>query len=85
MALSVLWAVYAAALVGGGLRFSKPLLRWTGLALFGLTVLKAFFVDIPALQGFYRVIALITVGVLLLAVGWAYQRISRGKQETTSA
>lgn len=85
MALSVLWAVYATALVGGGMRFSKPLLRWTGLALFGLTVLKAFFVDIPALEGFYRVIALITVGVLLLAVGWGYQRMSRRNLEAAKS
>ncbi len=83
MALSVLWAVYAAALVGGGLRFAKPLLRWSGLALFGVTVLKAFFFDIPALEGFYRVIALITVGVLLLGVGWAYQQVSRRHQEVS--
>ncbi len=85
MALSVLWAVYATALVAGGMRFSKPLLRWTGLALFGLTVLKAFFVDIPALEGFYRVIALITVGVLLLAVGWGYQRMSRRNLEAVQS
>jgi uncharacterized membrane protein len=80
MTASVVWALYASALVGVGLRAKLPAARWAGLALFGLTVLKAAFVDIPVLEGAYRVGALIALGALLLAAGWGYQRIRRGSE-----
>ncbi len=85
MSISLLWSVYATALVASGLRWSSALLRWAGLALFGLTVLKAFFVDIPVLEGFYRFVALIALGLLLIAAAWGYQKLARSQsrqQET---
>jgi uncharacterized membrane protein len=80
MTASMVWALYASVLVAAGLRAKLPAARWAGLALFGLTVLKACFVDIPVLEGIYRVGALIALGVLLLAAGWGYQRISKGAE-----
>ena len=80
MTASVVWAVYAAALVAAGLRMKLAPARWAGLALFGLTVLKAFFVDIMVLEGVYRVGALIALGVLLLAAGWGYQQIRKSAE-----
>ena len=80
MTASVIWAVYASALVAAGLKMKRAAARWAGLALFGLTVMKAFFVDIPVLEGVYRVAALIALGVLLLAAGWGYQRIRKGAE-----
>jgi uncharacterized membrane protein len=80
MTASVVWALYASLLVGVGLRAKLPAARWAGLALFAVTVLKAFFVDIPVLEGIYRVAALIALGILLLAAGWGYQRIRRSSE-----
>ncbi len=77
MSLSLLWSVYATALVAAGLKWSSALLRWAGLALFGLTVLKAFFIDIPVLEGFYRFVALIALGLLLIGAAWGYQKLAR--------
>ena len=79
MSMSLLWSVYATALVTAGLKWGSALLRWAGLALFGLTVLKAFFVDIPVLEGFYRFVALIALGLLLIAAAWGYQKLARGE------
>jgi len=76
--LSVLWSLYAAGLVAAGFRLALSSLRWAGLALFGLTVAKAFFVDMANLEGLYRVLAMLALGVLLLAVAWGYQRLVRG-------
>lgn len=81
MTASVVWAVYAAALVAAGLKMKLAPARWAGLALFGLTVLKAFFIDIPVLEGAYRVGALIALGLLLLAAGWGYQQIRKNAEE----
>ena len=80
MTASVVWAVYATALVAAGLKMKLAPARWAGLALFGLTVLKAFFVDIMVLEGIYRVGALIALGVLLLAAGWGYQQIRKSTE-----
>lgn len=77
MAVSILWSLYAAGLIAGGLRLGAGWLRWAGLGLFGLTALKAFFFDIAALDGFYRVLAFFALGLLLLGVAWGYQRIAR--------
>lgn len=75
MWVSVLWSVFAAVLVAGGLKWKVAPLRWTGFGLFGVTVLKAFFVDITLLEGVYRIAALVALGLLLLGVGWAYQKM----------
>ena len=77
LTVSVIWSIYSAALIGLGLARKTVALRWAGLGLFGLTVLKAFFVDITVLEGGYRVIALFVLGALLLGAGWAYQRVSK--------
>ncbi len=75
--VSVVWAVYSAALVGVGLMRKIRPLRWSGLALFGLTVTKVALVDIESLTGGYRVVGLLVLGLLLLGVAWAYQRMAR--------
>ena len=77
MTVSMIWSIYSAALIGLGLARKVVALRWAGLGLFGVTVLKAFFVDITVLEGGYRVIALFVLGALLLGAGWAYQRVSK--------
>jgi len=77
MTVSVLWACFASALVWSGLKRGVAALRWTGLALFGVTVVKALIIDILILEGAYRIIALMALGALLLGVGWGYQRISK--------
>lgn len=77
MTVSVLWACFASALVWSGLKRGIAALRWTGLALFGVTVVKALIVDILILEGAYRIVALMALGALLLGVGWGYQRISK--------
>src|SRR6185295_8347700 len=46
MALSVIWAAYAAALAAYGFVRRVAVVRWAALALFALTVIKAMLVDI---------------------------------------
>jgi uncharacterized membrane protein len=75
MSLSVLWTLYAAALVAAGFRLAVPALRTAGLGLFGLTLLKVVLVDISELRQFYRIVAVLALGFVLLGVAWAYQRM----------
>jgi uncharacterized membrane protein len=50
-------------------------LRWTGLGLFGLTVLKVFMFDMSGLDQIYRIVAFFVLAILLGVAAWAYQRV----------
>jgi len=74
---SVMWAAYGMALVGLG--FSRPsvVLRYLGLGLLGLTVAKLFTIDLVALDGVYRIVGFIVMGLVLLAASFLYHRSLR--------
>lgn len=74
MALSVLWAAYAAALAALGFMRRIAAIRWASLALFALTIVKAMLVDIAELEQIYRIIVFFVLGVLLLLVAWGYHK-----------
>ncbi len=80
-ALSMVWAVYGAILVTIGLVRSNPPLRWMAIILLGMTVLKVFFLDLRELEMFYRILVLLGLGIVLIAVGFAYQRLVRQQDE----
>jgi uncharacterized membrane protein len=71
---SLLWTLYATALVMAGVRMKAAALRWQGLILFGMTTLKVFFSDLGYLSGLYRIASSIALGVVLLVVSFLYQR-----------
>ena len=80
--VSLFWTLYASVLVAFGVRLKSAFLRWQGLALFGLTTVKVFFVDLSDLSGFYRILSAIALGIVLLVVSFVYQRtLGSGHQE----
>jgi uncharacterized membrane protein len=52
-------------------------LRYAALCLFGLTIVKVFFVDMASVKTAYRMLSLLVLGVVLLLVGLLYQKASR--------
>ena len=75
--LSVLWTLYAAAVLAWGfLRRSAPL-RYGALGLLGLTIFKVFVVDLASVKTLYRMLSFLLLGVVLLLVGLLYQKMSR--------
>jgi uncharacterized membrane protein len=73
--LSVLWALYAAALLGWGFLRPRPLVRYAALALLGLTVFKVFYVDLSSVRTAYRIVSFLVLGVVLLGVSLLYQKV----------
>lgn len=73
-ALSVLWASFAAILIGCGLYKRDSFMRWEGLALIILTAAKVLLLDLSFLDLSYRVISAVLVGVALIGVSYVYQR-----------
>jgi uncharacterized membrane protein len=74
LALSLVWALYAGVLIAIGIRRGYAPIRYTAMALFGMTVVKVFVADLSGLQGIYRVLGLLAVGTILLLVSFLYQR-----------
>ena len=70
--------MWAAALVAAGIRRDAAALRWQGLALLLVVVAKTFLVDLSFLDQGYRILSFLTVGALLVAVSFLYQRRRRG-------
>jgi uncharacterized membrane protein len=74
LSLSMLWSLYAGLMTAAGFRLQLRAWRVAGLALFGLTLVKVVFLDISELRQFYRIMALLALGLVLLGVAWKYQR-----------
>ena len=79
LALSFIWTLCASTFIAVGMWRNFAPIRYLAMALFGLTVLKVFLVDLSALGGIYRILGFIGVGVVLLAVSFVYQRTRRKK------
>ena len=77
LTLTVLWAVYGIAAIGVGIVQQSSRVRLAGMALLALPVIKLFGFDVFLLEQGYRVAAFVTLGVLLLGTGLAYQRYSQ--------
>jgi uncharacterized membrane protein len=73
-ALSIWWSVYAIASVALGLRKSTALRR-TGLGLLGIVAAKVLLFDTVTLAPAARVVAAITVGLVIIAAGILYARL----------
>jgi uncharacterized membrane protein len=74
--ITILWAVWALALIIFGLLRRGAPYRIFGLILFGLTTLKVLFVDSSELKGIERIAAFMGAGVLLLVLSFIYQKVS---------
>ena len=75
--LSLLWTFYAAGALASGFVGGTPVVRYGALALFGLTVVKVFLVDLAAVSTVYRVVSFLVLGVVLLGVSALYQKARR--------
>ena len=71
------WAAYGMGLIVLGFRQRSAVLRYLALGLLGITVVKLFAVDLLALDGIYRIIGFIVLGLVLLAASFLYHRARR--------
>ncbi len=81
--ISILWTVFALGLLIAGIQKQVRELRYVGLALFTVVGFKVFFSDLATLDPFYRIIAFILLGVLILLAAFLYLR-SRAEFASTS-
>jgi uncharacterized membrane protein len=71
---SALWMAYGGALMAIGFWRASAFVRWQALVLIAMTTVKVFVYDTSQLDRIYRIMSFIVLGVLLLAISFAYQR-----------
>jgi len=72
---SVVWLAFGVALLIGGILLNSKPARLASAAMVMLTVAQVFLVDMAGLQGVYQALSFIGLGVVLLGIGWFYQRL----------
>jgi uncharacterized membrane protein len=72
---SVAWLAFGVVLLGAGILFNSQRARLASAIVIALTVAKVFVIDISTLTDVYRALSFICLGLVLLPIGWLYQRI----------
>jgi uncharacterized membrane protein len=82
---SIAWLAFGVALLGIGIVFNSQRARLASAAVIALTILKAFLIDMSTLTGVYRALSFMCLGLVLVAIGWLYQRILFRRQPPATA
>jgi uncharacterized membrane protein len=72
---SIAWLVFGVVLLGVGIAVNSQRARLASAVVIALTILKAFAIDMSTLTGVYRALSFIGLGLVLVAIGWLYQKI----------
>ncbi|MCK9908949.1 DUF2339 domain-containing protein [Microbacteriaceae bacterium K1510] len=72
---SAVWLAFGVVLLIAGLLMRSQPARLASAAVIVLTVAKVFLVDMADLTGIFRALSFIGLGVVLVAIGWLYQRL----------
>jgi uncharacterized membrane protein len=78
-AYSLSWLVFGVVLLVAGFVVRSERARLAAAVVIGLTVLKAFAIDVWTLEVMYRALSFIGLGAVLVAIGWVYQRTTLGR------
>ncbi|AXK83416.1 DUF2339 domain-containing protein [Pseudolabrys taiwanensis] len=72
---SAVWLIFGVVLLIAGLLMRSQPARLASAAVIALTVAKVFLADMADLTGIFRALSFIGLGVVLVAIGWLYQRL----------
>jgi uncharacterized membrane protein len=77
MYISVMWAIYGAALMVIGFWRKAPMLRYVALGLFVILLAKVFILDTSTVKSVYRIAAFLATGLTLVGVSYLYQFLKK--------
>jgi uncharacterized membrane protein len=77
---SIAWLAFGVALLGIGIAVNSQRARLASAAVIALTIVKAFLIDMSTLTGVYRALSFMCLGLVLVAIGWLYQRVPFRRQ-----
>jgi uncharacterized membrane protein len=76
MGFTILWALYSCVLITFGILRKMKMLRIMGFSLFGVTLIKLLTDTVHMSLG-YKLIVYISVGLILMVIGFLYQRFKQ--------
>jgi uncharacterized membrane protein len=79
------WLAFGVALLGIGIAVNSQRARLASAAVIALTIMKAFLIDMSTLTGVYRALSFMCLGLVLVAIGWLYQRVLFRRQRPPAA
>ena len=74
-AISAAWLLIGIVLLAIGLKGKRQDVRLASGLIIVLTILKAFLIDMASLEGVLRAMSFVVLGVVLIVIGRAYQRL----------
>jgi uncharacterized membrane protein len=81
-AYSLAGLVVAIGLILAGMRLPDKALRLAGLALLTATLLKVFLIDASELEGLYRILSFLGLGIALIGIGRLYGPVLRAESNS---
>jgi uncharacterized membrane protein len=72
---SAVWLAFGVVLLLGGIALKSQPARLASAAIVVLTIAKVFLHDLAGVQGIYRAFSFICLGLVLIGIGWLYQRL----------
>jgi uncharacterized membrane protein len=72
---SAVWLAFGVALLLAGIALGSKPARFASAAVVILTIAKVFLHDLAGVQGIYRAFSFICLGLVLIGIGWLYQRL----------
>jgi uncharacterized membrane protein len=82
---SIAWLAFGVALLGIGIAVNSQRARLASATVIALTIVKAFLVDMSTLTGVYRALSFMCLGLVLVAIGWFYQRVLFRREKPSDA
>jgi len=82
---SIAWLGFGVVLLGVGVIVNSQRARLASAVVIALTILKAFVIDMSALTGVYRALSFMGLGLVLVTIGWLYQKILFRRQALPAA
>ena len=72
---SAVWLAFGVALLLVGIVLHSQPARLASAAVVILTIAKVFLLDLAGVQGIFRALSFIGLGLVLIGIGWLYQRL----------
>ena len=82
---STAWLLFGIALLAAGAFLRSEPARLAALAVIAATIAKVFILDTASIAGIYRALSVIGLGVVLLGIGWLYQKAIYPRTRQTPA
>ena len=82
---SIAWLTFGVLLLAIGIFVNSQRARLASAAVIALTIGKVFLVDLSTLTGVYRALSFMGLGLVLVGIGWFYQKVLFRRQAAPAA